>query len=148
MKQLWVWLFPATYLIHIVEEYYGGEGFYRWFSQLAGIRFGAHDFLVLNAVAWCVMFVAIGLVAVFPTYRFLLVTFAGVVLLNSLLHLSLSIWTHSYSPGAVSGLLCWIPLGIYTLRQEWPGMPHSTFGLSILLSIGLHALITYSAMYS
>jgi hypothetical protein len=131
----------------MTEEYYGGEGFYRWFSRLAGVRFSAQDFLRLNAVAWCVMILAIGLVAVFPSCRFLLAVFAGVVLLNSLLHLSFSIWTHSYSPGAVSGVLCWMPLGIYTLRREWHELPHAVFGLTLVVSIGLHALISFAAMH-
>jgi len=35
----WVWLLPATYLIHLVEEVWGGEGYAAWITRLSGSRF-------------------------------------------------------------------------------------------------------------
>jgi Protein of unknown function with HXXEE motif len=147
MQQRWIWLFPITYLIHITEEYYGGEGFYRWISRLTGAHLTAHDFVVLNAIAWFVMVGAMGLVVAVPSCRFLLVAFGGVVLLNSLLHVSFSVVSRSYSPGAISGLLCWMPLGIYTLRRTWRELPHSAFGCGTIVSLCLHGLVSFSALY-
>ena len=145
--QRWIWLFPITYLIHMIEEYYGGEGFYQWISRLTGAHFTSHDFVVLNAIAWFVMVGVMALAAAFPSCRFLLVAFGGVVLLNALLHMSLSVWTRSYSPGAISGLLCWMPLGIYTLRRTWHELPHATFRCGIAVSLCLHGLVSFSALY-
>lgn len=53
-----VWLFPVTYLCHIAEEYWGGEGFYRWVARAAGAKLTAADFVTLNARA-CVLVVAL-----------------------------------------------------------------------------------------
>jgi len=142
----WIWLFPITYLIHASEEYWGGEGFYTWFSKLTGANFTAHDFLIVNSIAWCMMVGAIVLVAASPNFRVLLVALGGIILLNALLHVTLSAVTRSYSPGAVSGLLCWAPLGIYTLRREWRELPHATFGAGIAIALGLHAVVTFSAL--
>ncbi len=147
MPQRWIWLFPITYLIHMTEEYYSGEGFYRWISRLTGAHFTAHDFVALNAIAWFVMVCAMALVAAFPSCRFLLVAFGGVVLLNALLHVSFSVLTRSYSPGAISGLLCWTPLGTYTLHRTWRELPHSIFAFGIAVSLGLHGLVSFSALY-
>ena len=146
MAQRWIWLFPLTYLIHITEEYYGGEGFYRWIDRLTGAHFTARDFIVLNAIAWCVMVAALGLVAASSRFRFLLVAFGCVVLLNAFLHLTFSILTRSYSPGVVSGLLFWVPLGAYTVRREWRELPRSNFVVGIAIALGLHALVSFSAL--
>jgi hypothetical protein len=143
----WIWLFPLTYLVHLSEEYWGGEGFPAWFSRLTGADFAVDDFLILNAIALCLVVTAMGLVSVFPSCRFLLVALGGVILLNAFLHVGLSIVTRSYSPGAVSGLLCWAPLGIYALRREWRELSHSTFGAGIAVALGLHAVVSLSALY-
>src|SRR5262249_10281772 len=141
---LWIWLLPLSYLIHMSEEFWGGEGFYRWISRLTGAHLTAQDFLVLNAIAWCVMVLAMALVAAWPAFRFLLVVFGGVVLLNAFLHISFSILTRSYSPGVISGLLLWVPLGIYALRREWREERRSVFVAGVALALGLHGLVSFS----
>lgn len=144
--KFWIWLFPLTYLIHIAEEYWGGEGFYNWFSGLTGADFSRTDFLIVNSVALCVMVAATGLAAASPAFRFPLVVVGGIVLLNAFLHVSLSLATQSYSPGAISGLFCWTPLGVHTLRRLWRELPLSTFSAGIALSLGLHTLVSVSAL--
>jgi hypothetical protein len=146
MAERWIWLFPLTYLIHMTEEYYGGEGFYRWISRLTGAHFTSQDFIALNVVAGFVMVAAMGLVAASSRFRFLLVAFGCVVLLNASLHLIFSILTRSYSPGVLSGLFCWVPLGTYTIRREWRALPRSNFVIGIALAFGLHALVSFSAL--
>jgi hypothetical protein len=75
----WVWLFPATYLAHIAEEYWGGEGFPRWISRVAGATLTTPEFLTLNAVAWVLMAGAmVGVVR--GLWRWPLVAFGLVVL--------------------------------------------------------------------
>src|SRR5262249_3957490 len=106
----------------------------------------AHEFLVLNAIAWCVMVIGVALVALSPSCRFLLVAFGGVILLNAFLHLTFSILTRSYSPGVVSGLLCWAPLGLYTLSHEQEHLSRSKLALGIALSFVLHAVVSFSAL--
>jgi len=143
---MWIWLFPLTYLLHLAEEYWGGEGFPVWFSRLTGAHFTVDDFLILNAIGWCLTVAAMGLVSVASSCRFLLVALGGVILLNACLHVTLSMVTLSYSPGAVSGLLCWAPLGIYALRREWRELSHVAFGAGVAVALGLHAVVSFSAM--
>jgi hypothetical protein len=50
-------------------------------------------------------------------YDWLLFALAGIILTNALTHLVGSLATHSYSPGTVSGLLIWLPLGAAILYQ-------------------------------
>lgn len=74
-------------------------------------------------------------------WRWTLSTLGAVVLLNGSLHLAGSIITRSYSPGLVTGLLVWVPLGGVTLWFEWRNAPRMTFQAGILAAIGLNVLI-------
>ncbi len=111
----WGWLFPATYAVHIAEELWGGEGFVAWFARVAGVELTAGQFLLWNALALLLMSVSIVLTMRFKQLHWLLFAYGMSFLLNALSHLIASIYTISYSPGTLSGLLLWIPLGSLTL---------------------------------
>ena len=49
--QRWGWLLPATYSVHILEEWRGGEGFPAWWSRLMGAELSVERFLALNTYA-------------------------------------------------------------------------------------------------
>ena len=42
---LWSWLFPLSYLIHIAEEYWGGEGYPAYLLRLRGVHMSTARFL-------------------------------------------------------------------------------------------------------
>lgn len=144
----WVWLFPATYLLHIAEEYWGGEGFYRWISRFTGAELAPEQFLTLNATAWIFMVVGIAIMLWTNSWRWLLVAFGTVVLLNGLAHTVGSLITRSYSPGLLSGLFCWVPLGIVTLLRAWKSAPPSIFITGVIVGIGIHAVVSLLALQS
>ena len=50
----WLWLFPATYAVHIAEEGLAGQRFYRWIQRIPlvralGVQISGSSFLVVNA---------------------------------------------------------------------------------------------------
>jgi hypothetical protein len=139
----WAWLFPLTYVLHIAEEYWGGESFPRWISRVADVHLAANDFLILNGIGLALMTAGILLVSRWAVWRWTLTAFGGVVLLNGASHAIASIITRSYSPGLVTGLLCWVPLGVITLRHEWRNAARPTFRTGTLSAIGLHTLIFF-----
>jgi len=67
--------------------------------------------LTVNAVTLCVMLAAAGMASASTSLRWLMTTLATVVVLNGALHITTSALTRSYSPGVVSGLCLWLPLG-------------------------------------
>lgn len=141
---IWIWLFPLTYLAHIAEEYWGG--FYRWIARIVGGALTAEQFLSLNTIFWLVMTAAIAFAFSSRAGAWLVIAFGAVVLINGSAHVLGSIFTRSYSPGAVSGLLLWIPLGVFTLRRAWRYASRSSFIIGMLLGITLHALVVLSAL--
>lgn len=143
-----VWLFPITYLAHIAEEYWAGEGFPAWVSRIADVELTPNRFLGLNGIAWVLMCVGSLLVLKSASMRWLSVTFGTVVLLNGLLHLAASMVTVSYSPGSFTGLLLWAPLGAVTLLRAWTSTTRRTFRAGVIVGLAIHAVVSLLALYA
>jgi Protein of unknown function with HXXEE motif len=115
----WLWLFPATYLVHIAEEGLAGERFYRWVARVSGRSMSGRAFLGLNALYWTVMALAVrGAVRGRERRPWIAPALGTVVALNAVGHVLGSALSCSYSPGLVSGLLLWGPLGVVALASS------------------------------
>lgn len=144
----WVWLFPLTYLVHIAEEFWGGVGFYRWIARVVGAELSAQTFLNLNAIFWVVMLVMVASAVWTRAADWLIVALGAIVLINGLVHTIGSVITQSYSPGVVSGLCLWLPLGAWTLQRAWRCLPRVTIGVGVFVGFALHGLVTMLALNS
>lgn len=142
----WVWLFPVTYGAHIVEEHFAGGGFPAWVSGLTPLQFTTSRFLMINTVALTVMTLASALVFAQPAFRWLVATLGAIVALNGALHVVMSLVTQSYSPGAVSGLLLWIPLGGLALLSARRWLSTKAFVAAVAVGIVAHGVVTAVAV--
>lgn len=137
----WGWLFPVTYAIHILEELLGGEGFTVWLASVAGVELAARRFLVWNALALLLMTAGVGLTLRFKNLRWLLLAYGVAFLLNALSHLAASLYTISYSPGLLSGLLLWLPLGTLALRRFRKTLSRRGRRAGLLIGLLMHSVV-------
>ena len=142
----WAWLFPATYLVHIAEEYAAGEGFPAWLSRVAGIVFTPGQFFVLNAAFWLAMVSAVALARSWARGSVLLVALGTLVLLNTVLHTGGTLYSGTYSPGLLSAVLLWLPLGCSTLLRARVHLPRRSFALGVVAGFAGHALVSWLAL--
>jgi hypothetical protein len=141
----WCWLLPLTYLIHIAEEY--GGGFPAWVSAFSGASLTPHKFLVLNAVAWGLMVAGVTIAYRTRYLRWLVVAFGLTVAVNGTAHVGASLLTQTYSPGLVSGVLLWWPLGGWILYSAWSRIERRVFWWGVGVGLLLHAGVTLAALY-
>lgn len=143
---LLLWLVPATYLIHIAEEYWGGEGFPAYIARTRGVTLAPSRFLLMNGIGWALMVIGVVLAHKYGFTNWLMVCFGMIVLGNGVSHTMNSLLTREYNPGLVSGLLIWIPLGLLSLiyvkrrmggRKYWVAL---SIGIGILIVVALLAL--------
>lgn len=139
----WAWLFPVTYLAHIAEEYWGG--FPVWIARLWGIPTSNANFLAWNGGALVMMCAGVVLVLATKSYRWLLVSFGTVFLINGAAHAVASVATRSYSPGLVSGLLFFIPLGLFTLRRARRRVNARALRAGVVVGVLMHAVVVLLA---
>ena len=140
----WAWLFPLSYLAHIAEEYWGG--FPSWIARFWGVESSDANFLAWNGGALVMMCVGVALVLWTKSYRWLLVSFGTVVLINAVAHALASVVTWSYSPGLVSGLLLYVPLGLFTLRRAKESVNARTLRAGVIVGVVMHAVVVLLAL--
>jgi hypothetical protein len=111
-----VWLFPVTYIVHLLEEYFIGGGFPVWAQRALGIQLSNREFVAWNAFALAIMCAGALLVSRHPRFQFIEIALAIAVLGNVAAHVFGSLATWTYSPGLITSVLVWIPLGWFRLR--------------------------------
>lgn len=131
---------PAALLAHQLEEYFWH--FPKWFPSLLSADLSNEDFVIINAIGLLIV------IAVSVYYRFtrnpmIPVALASLFLVNAGAHLLGSIFTISYSPGSISGLLLLLPLGILIIKNYSPQLSSSqnlvaiVTGIVALIIVGL-----------
>jgi hypothetical protein len=114
-----VWLFPATYILHLCEEYFVAGGFPLWAERRLRLQFSDAEFVAWNAFAFALMCGGAWLVSRDPKFRFIEIALAVAVLGNVLAHVLGSLMTRTHSPGLLTAVALWIPVGVYSLQRAW-----------------------------
>ena len=142
----WLWLFPITYVIHIAEEYWGGEGYVAYLYRLRGVTITPKRFLILQSLGfgWMTGLVIISQVLNFR--EFVLAMLGTVTMLNGITHSITAISHRGYGPGLVSCVLTWIPLGLLTLIFIFPHMVLMMFIAAVLCGLGIIVFIMIFTM--
>jgi hypothetical protein len=134
-----VWLFPPTFVLHLVEEYFVSGGFPAWAAHALGIGFTNAEFVAWNVFALFLMCVAAWLVSRHARFRFIEIALAVAVLGNVAAHVFGSLMTWTYSPGLVTGVVVWSPLAWIRLRSAqrastWRARQAGTYlGLAVVV---------------
>lgn len=140
------WLFPLTLLLHLAEEYWGGGGFSAYIERTRGINLPPSRFLLMNSIGLGLMVLGVVLARRFAFTHWLLACYGAIVFGNGLSHTLNGIVTREYNPGLITGLLIWIPLGLWTLLYLKKKMPRRRFwtafaiGFAILIVVVLLTL--------
>ncbi len=139
-------MFPITYLIHIAEEYWGGEGYTAYLFRLRGVHLSTGRFFFLQGLG--VVLICIGIVISLQMHwpRFMLGIMGALVLANGITH-SLTAWRHGgYGPGLVSCVLIWIPLGLVTLIVLGGEMPAKRLVIAASIGFAINGAVALIAL--
>jgi hypothetical protein len=141
---LWSWLFPLSYLIHIAEEYWGGEGYPAYILRLRGVHMSTARFLAAQSVGFILVTIAVILARRMKFLPMMLVILGAVVAGNAFTHSVTALSILKYGPGLFSSIFIWGPLGIATLirfkiyiddqRQYWIAI---AIGIGINVAVGI-----------
>jgi hypothetical protein len=141
-----LWLFVPAYLAHLTEEYFGG--FPEWFARIAGNPLPRADFLLINAVALAVITASVYVAARRESMGWLAIAIATVLLVNGIGHALGSIVTGTYSPGLITGVVLYLPLGQLALLRAWDQAPRGFVARGIAVGLVGHAVVTLIALAS
>lgn len=140
------WLLPSAYIIHIVDEYFFGVGFSNWFSEMFGAELSVSDFIIINSIGLVVMIS----IAIFYSKKivgnFFLAVPGTVLFINGLIHIIASIITWGYSPGTISAIVIYMPLGFLIFIKVYPLIETVQRVMSITAGIILQLVVSIIAL--
>lgn len=138
--QFWSWLIPVTYLIHIAEEYWGGEGYPAYILRIRGVHLSTTRFLVAQGVGLFLVIVGVTLARLFNFPRMMLIILGAIIFVNGITHTATSI-THGYGPGLFSSLLIWMPVGLFILLRFRKEMTAARYWTAVAIGVGVNVVV-------
>jgi len=137
------WFLPIAYLFHLADEYF--TGFPRWFSEVLKTDLSLNDFLIVNSIGFSTTIIITLLYTFNKTTGFIIAALGILFFVNGVVHIAATIFTLSYSPGTISGLLLYLPLGYLVYKKIFPLLPEQQRIISILvgmvIQIGIALLV-------
>ena len=140
------WFLPIAYLIHIFDEYFSSEGFPMWFSGIFKTSLSSNDFIIINSVGISATLIIVILYNFNRVNSFLIATLGTLFFINGLIHLFASVTTLEYSPGTLTGIVIYLPLGYVVFKKIFQLMPGQQRGLSIITAILLQIAVAIIAL--
>ncbi len=138
---LLAWLLPATYAIHLLEEYFAGVGFPAWLSGFLNANLSTSDFLIINGIAWPVMAAFAIAYTLGWKNNVILLALWTVLFINGILHPLSCLASASYSPGTFSAMLLYLPLGFQALQTIPPKLSARQRNTGIGAGILIHLVV-------
>ena len=132
LRGRWLWLFPASYAIHIAEEGLAGERCYRWIGRVTGRQVSPGVFVGVNLAFEAAMVVAVRRTLAREDAAWLVPALGTITAVNGIGHLAGSVLTRSYSPGVVSGVGMWAPLGLFAVIRSRQLLPRPVWHRGIM----------------
>jgi len=142
----WTLVLPVAYGVHLLEEWYGGEGILEWTARLTGEPMAETVFFLLNGLTLPLFVITTVLAVAFRPLRWIPISWGALLLVNGVLHALGALATASYFPGIVSGLSLYVPLGVMALRDGRRRESRSTFRWAVALGVGYHVLVSAIAL--
>jgi hypothetical protein len=135
------WLFPLTYLIHVAEEYWCGEGYPAYILRVRGVQLSNTRFLVAQTLGTVLMAAGILLARRFNFPHMMLIIMSTTVLVNGLTHTMTSVSNRTYGPGVISSALIWIPLSTFCLIHFRKDLNRKRYLSGATIGLGINVLI-------
>ena len=143
----WLWLFVITYVVHIAEEYWGGEGYSAHLLRTKGVYMSPSRFLIVQAIGVVLMIAGV-LIARRPRFpNALAIIYGATVLGNAATHIVNALRTLEYEPGLISAIVMWLPLGLFTILYfKRYVLNAKRFWISIAIGFAINLVIAVLTM--
>ena len=139
--KFWLWMFPITYLIHVAEEYWGGEGYSAYIFRLRGVHLTPTRFLVAQSIAFILVTAGVILARQLKFPRMMLIILGTIVLVNGLTHAFTALTILRYGPGLVSSILIWLPLGVFIVARFRKEVTRKRYWIAIAIGVGTNLIV-------
>ena len=134
-----IYSIPITLFAHQLEEYLGH--FPEWYSNLLNTQLSTDDFIYINSIGLTII-IGLAVTSVVNANFQIPVALGTLIFVNGIIHLLITIFTLSYSPGTITGVVFFIPLGLLIYKKLLPLLTPTE--QLIAISSGIAGLICVS----
>lgn len=134
-----LWLFIPAYGIHVAEEWFAH--FPVWIGRVVGGALPAAAFFAINGVAMALAIIGVRAAVSREDRGWIAVAIATIALVNTLAHLGGSLLTSSYSPGLISAIVLYVPLGLLTMVRAGEQAEGRQVTQGVAAGVVIHALV-------
>jgi hypothetical protein len=138
------WLLPPAYLIHLFDEYF--FGFTGWFSAYLKASLSTYDFIVINVFGLTAAILIVFLFSLGKLNIFFIAALGSLFFINGLIHLAASTLTATYSPGTISGVVVYLPLGYLIFKKLFPLLPPQHRKMAVTAGVIIQIIVTVIAV--
>ena len=139
------WLIPPAYLLHILDEYFSGIGFSKWYSELFKVDLSVNDFVSINSVGFAITLLIVMLYSFNKANYFIIAALGSLFFVNGIIHPAATILTGTYSPGTITAIVLYLPLGYLLYKNIFPLMPQQQRSLSVVTGIVIQLVVAVIA---
>lgn len=145
-----IWLMPASFAPHILEEF--AAGFPGWVTDTLGSPMSAGGFLLNNAAFMAILLGLTGWASrrPAPLPAFLLLSWAsGNLFWNFVFHLVTTLLYGRYSPGLVTAVLLYVPVSVAVGRAALREgvLPPAAFAAAMAVGAALMLLVIWGGLF-
>lgn len=140
-NDLWLALFPTSYIIHFVEEFWGGEGYPAYLYRLRGVSMTNRRFVVLQALGFASFIIACIVSLSFQFPQLMISILSGFVICNGVSHTITAIFDRKYGPGLMASLLLWIPVGVISIYFLIGQMSNLRLIVGVVIGLAINGAI-------
>jgi hypothetical protein len=137
---------PIAYMIHLCDEYFTGEGFPNWFSGIFDVNLSLNDFLIINSIGFAVTLTMSLLYSLNKVNNFIVSVLGTLFFINGIVHIVASVTTFSYSPGILSGIFVYLPLGYLMFKKIFPLIPQKQRLFPVVIGIIIQTIVAVVAI--
>jgi hypothetical protein len=141
-----LWLFPLAYAAHLGEETLAGEGFRMWIARVGAGPISLPGFILINAVGMTIFVVGVAVATRRQAFGWIAIGLATLVLLNAGLHVLGTLAARTYSPGLLTAVALYVPLGGITGLRAATQASGSDWRMGLLAGAGVQAAVGSAAL--
>ncbi len=139
-------LLPLTYLIHIAEEYWLGEGYLAYLYRIRGVHMSSTRFWIAQILGMGLVIAGIVIAHRLQFLQVMLAIIGAIILGNGLTHTVTAIMQKGYGPGLLSSIFLWIPLGVFTLLYFRNRIIRWKYWMAIGIGIAVNVVVDVITM--
>lgn len=143
----WIWLLPAAYALHVMEEAYGGHGLIGWMNERGGIHLSMAAFFGLNLIGLAIVAVATWGARMHQLWQWPLASAGTILFMNGLSHVAASIAARHYVSGMWTGIAIYLPLGALILLRVQRRVRPRVFRAAIAVGFVIHAAVLWWVVF-